>query len=169
MLSFQVDPDQKFAKAVDQAAKEVGDLTVPLTLIAKQWFQSNKAIFSLSGPGKYKDLSPTYKKAKAKKYGTVYPIFGTKDGPLESSITDPSSPNSVNNIVNRTALFVGTRVPYAIYHQSDAPRTKIPFRPMVLIGSEQTAPPALNQRREIWIEMIYKYVADISRKRLGSK
>ncbi len=167
-MRFEVDPDKTFSRAVQKAAEEVGDLRIPLTLIAKQWFQSNKAIFSLSGPGKYKDLSKLYKRAKLNRYGHIYPIFGTRKGPLEKSITDPNDGGAVNNIINKTTLVMGTRVPHAIFHQGPGTRTKMPFRPIVMIGSEQIAPPELNKRRDIWIKMLGDYVKTVTNRNIGS-
>ncbi len=161
MIRFQVDPDQKFAKAVEEAAKAVGDLRIPLGIIAAQFFKSNKAIFSLGGPGQYQDLSARYKKQKQKKYGFVYPIFRAK-GNLEASLTNQNAAGAISKVVGNTTLFLGTAIPYAIFHQSDAPRKKIPFRPIVMIGAEQQAPPELNQRREIWLNTIKNYVLQVS-------
>lgn len=163
MIRFQVDPDQKFAKAVEEAAKAVGDLRIPLGLIATSFFKSNKAIFSLGGPGQYADLSALYKKQKQKKYGFIYPIFRAK-GALEESLTNQSGQGAISKIVGNVSLMVGTSIPYAIFHQSNQPRKRLPFRPVVMIGSEQQAPPELNQRREIWIETMKNYVLQVSRK-----
>lgn len=122
-----------------------GNLTIPFGMIARSWFKSNKSIFKLGGPGKYEDLSPKYKIQKAKSppkgAGFVYPIFRGKTGKLEKSLTDPTDANSINLIVNKIALYLGTRVAYAGYHQSPAPRKIIPYRPMVLLGAEQVSPP----------------------------
>lgn len=182
MIRFQVDPDQKFSKAVQEAASQVSDLRIPLGLIATSWFQSNKAIFALSGPGQYQDLSSKpffawwergdlrrrfaggYKEFKNAVLGFTYPIFRGKTGALEASITNKNAPGAIATIANQNTVILGTSIPYAIYHQSSAPRKKIPFRPIVMIGSEQTAPPELNQRREIWIEILKNYVLQVSKK-----
>jgi phage gpG-like protein len=152
-VSYSVDNDMKFRKAVAAARDAVKDLTIPLTLIAKDFFKSERAIFQLSGPGLYPDLSTKpffafweqgelrreypggYKEYKQAKAGFVYPILKLS-GALERSLTDPTDSNAVNFIVNKNTLIVGTRLQYAIYHQSDAPRTKIPLRKMLFVGPE---------------------------------
>jgi hypothetical protein len=53
-----------------------------------------------------------------------------RTGDLERSLTSGSDPNSVK-IETRKKLTLGTRVPYAIYHQSLEPRTRLPRRPVI--------------------------------------
>lgn len=167
-ITYQVDPDGKFRQAITFASQAVGDLTVPFNLIAKNWYQSNKAIFSLSGPGKYKDLTEKYKKTKKNKWGFVYPILKAS-GDLESSITDPSDPNAINLIINGNILELGTRIGYGVFHQSLAPRTKMPFRPFLFIGAEDQAPSQLNTRRDAWVAIISSYVDQVMKsKGIGS-
>lgn len=161
MVEIKVDPKKKLAQALKEAGEKVSDLTIPLTLIAQQWFKSNRAIFDLSGPGKYVDLSDLYRKRKESQVGFVYPIL-KRTGAIERSITKPSDANSVNYIIGKKSLLVGTNVAYAIYHQSEGRRSKMPRRPMVLFGNEQVAPGALEGRIEIWQTMIYDYVAQVS-------
>ena len=141
---MEMDPDDRIKKLLKKIREQGGNLTVPFTLISKSWFKSNKAIFALKGPGKYKDLSPKYKiqkvKSPPKGAGFIYPIFRGKTGRLERSITSPTDPDSINLIINKIALYLGTKTPYAGFHQSSAPRRIIPYRPIVLLGSEQVAP-----------------------------
>lgn len=155
---------------MESAVAQVSNLTVPLTLIAKQWFQSNKAIFTLQGPGKYDDLDfynpkGKYKKQKLSKWGFVYPILKAS-GMLEKSLTDPSDPESFNMIINNNQLIVGTTVKYAQYLQEGT--SFMPPRPVVLYGAEQVAPDSLNQRRDIWIRILQDYVGQILAKEIGA-
>lgn len=159
VMKVEVDPQEKLAKALRYAGARVGNLTIPLKLIAQQWFKSNRAIFSIQGPGKYVDLTDLYKKRKQKEAGFIYPIL-KKSGRLAQSITVPNEPESINYIINRKSLVLGSRTPYAIYHQSEAPRTKLPRRPMVLFGNEQVAPDALERRVADWEKMILDFVLD---------
>jgi phage gpG-like protein len=162
-VKFQVDSDKAFQKAIQDALREVSDLTIPYTLIAKSWFQGNKAIFSLKGPGKYVDLKENYKKQKQKAVGFIYPIL-KRSGALEQSITNPTDSNSINLIINKNTLILGTKIPYGAPHQFGAPRINLPARPFILIGAEQTAPDQLNRRRDAWIAIIEDYVTQVSRK-----
>jgi phage gpG-like protein len=177
-LIYAFDPNSEFQKKIESVFEATGDLTIPLTLIAKSWYQSNKSIFALKGPGRYADLSKKpffawwepkgsplrtyylggYKSYKIAKYGFAYPILKAT-GRLMKSITDPRSPDAINYIVNKNTLVLGTSVPYAIYHQSQEPRTKMPYRPFLFVGVEQIAPHDLQQARlNTWIQILDNYL-----------
>lgn len=164
-MEVKVDAGEKLRKAIREAATKVGDLTIPLTEISRQWFKSNRAIFTLQSAGKYVDLSAPYKKAKKRDVGFVYPIL-KRSGALERSITNPSDNNAVSYIINKLALAVGTSVtnekgvPYpAIIHEG---RGSQPERLVVLFGNEQIAPPQLNKRIEGWRRTLLDYAAQVS-------
>lgn len=52
---------------------------------------------------------------------------------LRHSLTTLRSPDAVR-IITKDFLYMGTRVPYGIYHQSREPRTRLPRRPPVDIS-----------------------------------
>lgn len=158
VTKYFVDPDKEFANAVKKTLAEVSDLTIPFKLITKSWYQSNKFIFNVkSGPGKYEDLSEAYKRKKQALVGFVYPVLKLY-GKLEKSLTNPGDANTIALILNRQTLILGTKVPYAGYLQGGTSR--MPARPPVLIGAESTAPPELNQRRQLWIQTLENYVLE---------
>lgn len=158
ITSYSVDPDKQFQQAIKDALSKVNDLTVPFTLMTKSWFQSNKAIFALKGPGKYTDLSPNYKKQKQKAVGFIYPIL-KRNGALEASLTQGGDSNAISYIINKTTLVLGTKVPYAAKHQFGE---GVPRRPFMFIGAEQTAPEEINRRRDAWIAILQDYVMQVS-------
>lgn len=160
-IKTQVDPQKALAKTLAKARKQVSDLTIPLTLIAQQWFKSNKAIFTLKTRGAYVDLSPLYKKWKTNVLGSPYPILKLS-GDLEASITEPADPFAVSYILSKTDLFVGSKIAYAGVHHKGSRKRNIPIRPVVLFGNEQVAPQALRTRIKTWERMVMKYVADVS-------
>ena len=158
--SYVVDNDRRFRDAIKRAKKVTDDLRVPLTLIAKDFHTSEKAIFALKGPGQYPDLSLRYKKTKQKAVGFIYPIL-RRTGRLEGSLVDPTHPDSISEIINKDTLFLGTKVPYGIFHQSDRPRSKIPLRKFLFIGPE--APrfakgDALKGRAQRWLQIMNRFV-----------
>jgi phage gpG-like protein len=55
-----------------------------------------------------------------------------RTGDLVSSLTNPNDPNTVR-VEARKTLTLGSRIPYAIYHQSLEPRTKLPRRPEIML------------------------------------
>ena len=154
--SYSVDNDKRFEKALRKAAKELGDLRAPLKLISNDFYVGQAAIFKLKSQGQYDDLSTKpfvakwsmdngkkirpgfypggYKEYKTVNWGFAYPIL-RRTGRLESSITTPSSAESIN-VIEKFSLTIGTKVPYAKYHQSDGSRKKIPLRKFLFIGPE---------------------------------
>ena len=176
VISHEVDPGKEFAKAVKAAIKDVEDLTIPLTLITKSWFQSNKFIFQVKGSsGKYADLSGDsekgYKEWKNRNAGFVYPVLKLS-GTLEKALTNPGG-DSIALVVNKKTLVLGTKDlltsgalknasglksrKYRVsWHQFGT--KKMPARPPVLIGTEQTAPEPLNKRAQLWIQTLENYV-----------
>lgn len=127
---------EKFLESVRAAKFAMEDLTLPLKQVGLMLFKSQRVIFALKGPGLYPDLSRRYKVRKQKRWGSVYPILKAS-GRLEKSTTEPANPDAVMDIVNKDTLYWGTRVPYAIYHQSMEPRkTKLPRRPILLWGPD---------------------------------
>lgn len=132
-LSAELKNRKELSKALNDAQKRAFDLRVPLTIIGRSMFRwSQIEIFNLSGPGKYQDLSKRYKKVKMEKFRFLYPILKAT-GRLQSSLTEPGNAENYFNFPTRTSVEWGTTVPYGVYHQSEAPRRKIPRRPFLIV------------------------------------
>lgn len=156
--SYEVDNDNKFKNALVRAKMVTNDLTIPLTLIAKDFYKSQKAIFLLNGPGQYPDLAESTKEQKARQGFSVYPIL-KRTGRLADSTTNPSHPDAINQIINKRTLILGTTVEYGIYHQSDKPRSKIPLRKFLFIGPESSFANSDQQGRVgRWMNILNSYV-----------
>lgn len=157
--SYIVDNDRKFRNAINRARKVTDDLRIPLTLISKDFYKSEKAIFQLKGPGQYPDLADSTKRQKRKAGFSIYPILRRK-GRLEKSITTPNHADSINRIINKTVLVIGTKTPYGIFHQSDAPRKKIPLRKFLFIGPEAPRFATSDQmgRTQRWLNILNEFV-----------
>ena len=67
-------------------------------------------------------------------YGAYHPIL-VRSGELRDSLINANH-RLACEMVSPRAWYVGTQVDYAVYHQSRAPRTKIPRRPMLIITSQ---------------------------------
>ena len=160
IASYSIENDKKFGDSLDKAAKTVGDLRIALGLIARDWFKSNKAQFSLQGSGQYPPLSAKYAEAKRKSVGRK-PIL-VRSGKLRDSMTDLGSADSIVKI-GKTSMMLGTQVAHGIYHQSDQPRSKIPLRKFLFIGPEapRSAPSAITGRLQRWMNILD---AEINRK-----
>lgn len=165
--SYTIENDQAFNQKLKNAAKEVGDLRFAMGEIARDWFKSNKAQFSLKGSGQYPPLSEKYAERK-RRIGGSLPILvgfkpnGGRSGRLMDSLTGTPNTDSVLRIGN-ASLVIGTKVPYGVYHQSDRPRSKIPLRKFLFIGPEapKSAPSEITGRLERWYQIID---AELSRK-----
>lgn len=156
MVSGEIANYAKFQEAIARGRAAVQDLTVPLMLIAKDFYRSEKAIFQLSGPGQYPDLSPKYKKQKQKRWGRIYPIL-MASGALRDSVTSGSDKNSISQVVNRTSLIIGTRVEYAAYLQEGT--MHMPARPFLFIGPESRYANSEQQGRVgRWMNILNAYV-----------
>lgn len=117
-----------------KAASSLKDLRIPLGLISADFYRSQQAIFKLQGPGKYPPISDRYAKIKQRKVGFAYPLL-VRSGALSNSVLGPSNTGSVYAL-RELSLVMGTTIQYGIYHQSDAPRSKIPLRKFLFIGPE---------------------------------
>lgn len=172
--SYNLDNDGKFQAAIKRAKTVTDDLTIPLTLISKDFYRSEKAIFQLQSAGQYPDLggfNPSQirpgqklnnrelaKKKKQKKWGFIYPIL-RGSGRLEASVTNAEDKNAVNQIVNKRTLIIGTTVDYAIYHQSDDPRKKLPQRKFLFIGPESSFANSDQQGRVgRWLNILNSFI-----------
>ena len=159
--SYSVDNDRRFRNALARAQVEVTDLTIPLTLISKDFFKSQKAIWALKGPGQYPDLAKSTKKKREREGRPYYPIL-KRSGLLEKSMTDPRDANAIAEIVNKQGLILGTRVSYGIFHQSDRGRKKIPLRKFLFIGPEakKFATSDMMGRPERWLNIINSFILE---------
>lgn len=163
--SYIVDNDRKFRDAIARAVAVTDDLRIPFTLILADFYKSEESIFNLSGPGQYppfkvnpKTGKSAYEERKTKAWGFSYPLL-VRTGRLADSVTDPQSPEAVT-MLEKLSLIFGTINPYAIYHQSDDPRTKIPLRKFLFIGPEapQFATSETTGRPERWMNIMNDFV-----------
>ena len=155
--SYIIENDAAFRKALVNATKRVSDLRLAWNLISIDWRRSNRAQFSLKGTGLYPPLSPDYARQKAKKFPGA-PIL-VASGRLRDSVTVQSHPDHIN-VITKSGFIFGTKTPYGIFHQSDAPRKKLPLRKFLFVGPEapQVARRADAGRLERWLGILDKEV-----------
>lgn len=166
-VSYSVDNDKRFQKALNEAREGITDLRIPFTLIAADFYRSQAAIFGLNGPGQYPDLSEAYKRRKQALVGFVYPIL-KKSGALEVAASVQKGPGNITTITpSELQMGVdGNTITYALFHQSDAPRSKIPLRKFLFIGPESKfASNEQKGRLERWINILNENVAAIARQK----
>ena len=135
--------DREFKTAMRNLITLTGDARPMLISIKDDWYKSNRQIFTLSGPGKYPDLTPRYKVRKQKTAGFVYPILKAQHGRIEAGLTDEASPYTIKDI-QKQHMVLGVNVPYAIFHQTGAHGKK---RPMVFNAKNGGEMYAIQMRR----------------------
>jgi phage gpG-like protein len=127
-ISVELHGFESLARRVNEMRQQCSDLRPMFEQISADFYKQEKTVFSLKGPGQYQDLSEQYQIQKQRKFGFVYPIlFAT--GKLAHSLTNRGSSDAVN-VITKTGFVIGTSVPYAVYHHSQEPRTKMPWRPL---------------------------------------
>lgn len=162
-ISFQVDPDRSFDKALKALAKVTSDFRVPLQKIAEDFYRTQKPIFEMKGPGPYPDLSTLYKIRKRRLYGFIYPILKA-NGRLAKAASEQGASGNITEI-NETDVSFGVNentIPYAAFHQSDAPRRKIPLRKFLFIGPEAPQFASSDQMRRVsrWTQILNSFMME---------
>lgn len=160
--SYSIANDQRFRDAIKRARDVVSDLRLPFSLILADFYKSEQAIFKLKSPGQYPDFKnggpeSRYAKLKEKDVGFKYPLL-VRSGKLAASLLSATAPGSIA-VIGPISLIFGTQVSYGIYHQSDAPRKKIPLRKFLFIGPEAPsfATDEMKGRAERWLNILNDY------------
>ncbi|HEX4311887.1 MAG TPA: phage virion morphogenesis protein [Acidobacteriaceae bacterium] len=133
MFRFKLDiaGEVQLDRGIGRFADGVSDYRPIWPVIEDDFYAEEKAQFASEGAEggePWQALSPEYAGWKEAHYPGM-PIL-QRTGDLERSLTSPSDPNAVK-IEGRKLLTLGTRIPYAIYHQSIDPRTRLPRRPPI--------------------------------------
>ena len=179
VTSYIVENDDDFRAAIERLRSVTKDFRIPFGLIAKEFYQGNKKIFTLKSAGKYPDyggFAPntpvkfrginTTRKVKARflkkrEVGFIYPML-VKTGRLASSLTNAGDPETVR-FIGKQSLSLGTSVPYTKFHQSDKARTIIPQRKVVFIDGgplETSQGASTSGRRQAWLNILNQYILD---------
>ena len=159
VASYSVENDKRLERKLKAAASKVDDLRFALGEIARDWFKSNKAQFTLKGNGQYPSLSPRYEQRKRKLAGRSLPIMvgaslnGGESGRLRDSITGNPNKDSVLQVAKKS-LVIGTKVPYGVFHQKGT--LKMPMRKFIFVGPEapKSASSEIKGRLSRWFQII---------------
>ncbi len=159
-LQIQLDPDQSFAKAMEQALQVTDDLGAPFAEIAADFYRGQKAIWKQSSAGVYEDLADSTKKSKLKKYGFLYPILKAS-GKLEQAASIAGAEGNITDIGKKELVMAinESSVPYSIFHQEGT--GKIPRRPFFFLGqddADEFGDADQQGRIERWVGIIDSYL-----------
>jgi len=135
MFRFRLDiaGEVQMDRGIARFADGVSDYRPIWPVIEDDFYAQEKAQFESEGGeggAKWPELSAEYAGWKQAHY-PGRPIL-QRTGNLMQSLTSPNDPNTVR-IEGRRTLTLGTKIPYAIYHQSIAPRKRLPRRPEILL------------------------------------
>ena len=138
MFRFRLDiaGEVQLDRGIARFADGVTDYRPIWPMIAEEFRAIESAQFrseGAEGGQAWQPLSPAYAQYKEARY-PGRPIL-QRTGDLVASLTKESDPNSVYR-PERKSLTLGSKVPYAIYHQSIAPRTKLPRRPEIMLAEK---------------------------------
>lgn len=131
-IAGEVQMDRGIARFADG----VTDYRPIWPIIEDDFYAEEKAQFKSEGAEggeKWPELSAEYAGWKEARYPGK-PIL-QRTGNLVASLTSGSHPDAVR-VRERKTLTLGSKVPYAIYHQSPAPRKRLPRRPEIMLTEE---------------------------------
>jgi len=120
-----------FSKQIDRTA----DLSPIFTRLDREYEGEVKKQFQSEGSHSgfpWPRLSMSTRKERARLgYGASGPIL-VRTGDLKKSLTQRGDINAIRTITPRMWVY-GTKVGYGIFHQSRAPRMRLPFRPFLVV------------------------------------
>ena len=135
--------DTELSEALAKLVRKSKDLRPVFETIISDFYISNAGnIFGLKDKGQYTDLkdeTKDFKRRSPKSQARPYPIL-LFEGRLRDSLTRRNDPEAIA-VSRPTELILGTKVPYAGYHQAPSPSSPLPPRPVLLID---TTPNPLN-------------------------
>ena len=162
-FDFAIKNEAEFRRQLERLKELTSDFRIPLNLIANDFYRSEKKIFSLKSAGRYPELAQSTidQKERLLGKGNAWPIL-FRTGRLAKSLLSKDAPEA-EFYIGKQELILGTSVPYAIYHQSDAARSRIPQRKVVFIdgGPLDNAKDGKNGRRERWGNIIFNYIQQL--------
>ena len=173
---------EAFQRGLDRLGAATSDFRIPFRLITSDFYRSQKQLVNLKSKGMYEDLSTKpftawwekekslnrryeggYKEYKEARLGFAYPILLGATGDLFESTLKKTHRYSIF-FLNKQELNIGTSVPYGKFHQSDAPRKKIPQRKFVFIDGgkgDKSKGSGINGRRGRWLNIMNDHVTQL--------
>ena len=153
-IKLEVDGEVQMSRKLSRFGESIKNMKPLLKMIKKDFVEITKKQFRSQGrygSGGWQSLYPSYADWKAKHVGSK-PIL-QRSGRMFASLIGQTG-ETIERMTN-TELEMGTMVPYAIYHQSILPRTKLPRRPVIeLTEADKTR----------WAKMAHQYALTSSRK-----
>ncbi len=151
-IRCEVANEVQLSRAFETGIAEFLDLRKPFSMMADEFFESMANVFSAEGAfeerSRWQELSPAYAKWKARHFPGRKILERT--GRMKRSLTTKGGPDNVLEITPKS-LSVGTRVPYAMYHQKGTSR--MPMRKIIELTNAQ-------KRR--WVRIMHTYMYGVA-------
>lgn len=180
IISFIPENDEAFKRGLKRLAQATDDFRIPFGLIGRHWYRGNKKIFGLASRGLYPGFGgfkpsekiqfkgqPTTRReaaevTKSEEVGFIFPLL-KRSGALEASLSSRSAKGAVF-FAGKHDLLMGTKIGYAIFHQSDKKRFTLPQRKVIFISggpAEKAKDSVVSGRREAWLNLINDHINQI--------
>lgn len=180
-FEWTIENETDFSNAIERLGKATSDFRIPFRLIASDFYKSQRKLFTLQSEGLYNPLGgfnydqPSPSKPgisrrqaaedeKERRTGHPWnPILFGETGNLRDSTLTRSHKYSIFDL-SKQELNIGTSVPYGKYHQSDRPRTKMPYRKFVFIDggpADRSSDSNISGRRDRWLNIMNDHVIQL--------
>lgn len=128
-FTVRITGDKETIAYLQSVRHELDDMSKPMRKIGSELkdFFSND-VFATQGGAigeRWPALAPSTIKQKSKRYRAFSVVPLVRTGKMKESFFFKA---------DKTSVTIGNNAPQFIYHQSSAPRTKIPYRPMLAIN-----------------------------------
>ncbi len=135
-FKFEVLGEVQANFAILKIVRKVRDLSPVWGDVEDIIIRDIETVFELEGRPPWPPLSP-FTLRQRERLGYPYPIYPmlVMTGRLKRSLIDKTHPEHISEKRPKFLEF-GTRVPYAIYHQSPQPRRRLPRRPFIFIDKK---------------------------------
>lgn len=149
-FTFEVAGEKQIARRFTRLDAAVADMTPAFKDITKSFYAGEKKQFETEGgwgSGGWLPLSPAYEAWKDPSLSIM-----ELSGDLKAALTGMVPPNTAGNveIIESNQLILGTDIDYAIYHQSNAPRTSnLPQRKVIELPESE---------RKKWTSIIHEHI-----------
>lgn len=148
-VNFEIAGEKQIVRRFENFTVNLDDLTPAFKEILKSFYAGEKKQFETEGgwgSGGWMPLSSSYATWKDPSLKIM-----EQSGYLRDALTGAVPANTQGNveIIESNMLIMGTDIDYAIYHQSNAPRRKLPMRKVIEIPAAE---------RKKWTSIIHKHI-----------
>jgi phage gpG-like protein len=126
-IKLEITGDKYTAAALAEIEARMRDLRPYWAQVARVFYEEERRLFETQGDGNWAQLSPRYRARKLREYPSTGILERTGD--LRRSLVGGGGASSVF-FAQPLALTLGTRVPYARFHQFGTSR--MPARPPII-------------------------------------